>query len=87
MDPGDWGLPGWEIRLRRRLWWTLFVEEKWRALTYGRPSHLHRDDWHVAALTEKDFLLDFETPSQPAVHQLIFMSGLTTIVDEIYQAF
>lgn len=87
MDPGGWDLSGWEIRLRRRLWWTLFAEEKWRALTYGRPSHLQLDDWHVTVLTEKDFELDFETPSQPAVHQLVLMSSLTMIVDEIYQAF
>lgn len=87
MDPGDWDLPSWEYRLRRRLWWTLFVEEKWRALTYGRPSHIHRDDWHVASPTDMDFDLDFETPSQPAVNQLLLMSSLTVIVDEVFQSF
>ena len=87
MDPRDWDLPQWEIRLRRRLWWTLFVEEKWRALTYGRPSHINRDDWHVTAPTDMDFELDFETPSQPVVNQLLLMASLTMIVDKIYQSF
>jgi hypothetical protein len=87
MDPTNWSLPGWEIRLRRRLWWTLFIEEKWRALTYGRPSHIHCENWHVSALTDKDFDLDFETPSQPVVHQLLLMSSLTDIIDGICQAF
>jgi hypothetical protein len=87
MDPGDWDLPAWEIRLRRRLWWTLFVEEKWRALSYGRPSHIHRDDWHVLPPTDKDFELDFETLSQSAVHHLLLTTSLTMIVDEICQCF
>lgn len=87
MDPGNWNLPRWEIRLRRRLWWTLLTEEKWRALTYGRPSHIHSDDWHVKALTNDDFELDFQNSSQPIMHQLLLLGSLTMIVDEIYHAF
>ena len=29
------GLPAWERRLRRRLWWALYAEDKWRSLLMG----------------------------------------------------
>jgi len=38
LDPTNWMLPRWEISLRKRLWWSLVIQDKWRALLYGRPS-------------------------------------------------
>lgn len=54
-DPGEWPLPSWEIKLRRRLAWATFVQEKWLALNFGRSSHLSADDWDVQPLDEDDF--------------------------------
>ncbi|KAF4913589.1 Transcriptional activator protein DAL81 [Colletotrichum viniferum] len=36
-DPRGWNLPPWEIRLRRRLWWSVYVEHTWRSVTHGSP--------------------------------------------------
>ena len=38
MDPTHWTLPAWERSIRKRIWWTLLVHDKWGALLYGRPS-------------------------------------------------
>ncbi|EJT49769.1 hypothetical protein A1Q1_01083 [Trichosporon asahii var. asahii CBS 2479] len=37
IDPTFWTLPDWEKSIRRRIWWSLVVHDKWRALLYGRP--------------------------------------------------
>ncbi|RGP69557.1 hypothetical protein FSPOR_4661 [Fusarium sporotrichioides] len=57
-DPKGWKLPDWEIRLRRRLWWAVYIEYTWRAVTHGRCSMISDDDRNVAPLTEEDFLFD-----------------------------
>jgi hypothetical protein len=58
MDCKTWSIPNWEKRLRRRLWWMTFSEEKWRSLLLGRPSIIARDQWSVSKLTDQDFEMD-----------------------------
>ncbi|KAG9235003.1 fungal-specific transcription factor domain-containing protein [Amylocarpus encephaloides] len=51
----DWSsLPGWEITLRRRLWFGVFVMDKWASLGAGMPSHIRSDDFDVSFLTDND---------------------------------
>lgn len=38
LDPSKWRLPYSERVLRKRLWWSILQQDKWRALWYGRPS-------------------------------------------------
>jgi len=38
IDPTHWNLPRWERSVRKRMWWTLVIHDKWRALLHGRPS-------------------------------------------------
>lgn len=59
LDPSSWRLPRWEIRLRRRLWWMVYVDHTWRALVLGRPSHLKPDCWIVSTLTFEDLEADY----------------------------
>ncbi|KAL2812761.1 hypothetical protein BJX63DRAFT_443365 [Aspergillus granulosus] len=49
------GMPLWERRLRRRLWWAIYSEDKWRALLLGRPPCIRQDEWDVTDLDESDF--------------------------------
>jgi hypothetical protein len=49
------GMPLWERRLRRRLWWAIYIEDKWRALLLGRPPYIRQDEWDVTDLDESDF--------------------------------
>jgi len=60
IDCSHWAIPGWEKRLRRRLWWMTLSEEKWRSLLLGRPSIIGEDQWDVEELSVKDFAYDTE---------------------------
>lgn len=83
-DPSGWNLPAWEIRLRRRLWWSVVVEHTWRAITHGRASMLREDDWDVSELSSDDFAFD-EKQSSPAY--FINLCSLTLIADQICRKF
>lgn len=84
-DPSGWNLPAWEIRLRRRLWWSVVVEHTWRAITHGRSSMLREDDWDVSELSSDDFALDARRQSSPAY--FINLCSLTLIADQICRQF
>ncbi|KAG7925273.1 hypothetical protein KL925_004288 [Ogataea polymorpha] len=56
VDCQDWDMPAWEKRIRRRLWWTLFVQEKWFSVLLGTPSHINKKDWDVSMITSNDFV-------------------------------
>ncbi|GAA92695.1 fungal specific transcription factor domain protein [Aspergillus luchuensis IFO 4308] len=51
------GLPLWEKRIRRRLWWAIYAEDKWRCLLIGRPSYIGSDDWDATDLSDDDFVM------------------------------
>ncbi|KPM36605.1 hypothetical protein AK830_g9947, partial [Neonectria ditissima] len=55
LDATDWTIPQWERNVRKRLSWALFMQDRWTALAYGRPVHIHDDDWTVKDLTAADF--------------------------------
>ncbi|UZP34784.1 hypothetical protein NXS19_002600 [Fusarium pseudograminearum] len=67
LDASNWTIPQWERNVRKRLSWALFMQDRWTALAYGRPVHIHDDDWTVGDLTPADFS-DFESevPNAPS---------------------
>ena len=48
-----WGIPAWEKRLRRRLWWAVYAEDKWRSLLLGRPPYIHAGEWDIVMGTDR----------------------------------
>ncbi|KAL1888429.1 hypothetical protein Sste5346_009546 [Sporothrix stenoceras] len=54
-DSSDWTIPTWERAERKRLAWALYMQDKWTALAYGRPSHIVDDNWDVQDLVSADF--------------------------------
>lgn len=54
-DPTGWKIPAWEKGLRKRLSWALFMQDKWTALTHGRPSHIVDRNWDVPDVSAVDF--------------------------------
>ena len=58
LDATNWSIPQWERNLRKRLSWALYMQDRWTALAYGRPVHIHDDDWTVQDLTNMDFTDD-----------------------------
>ena len=97
VDCKAWNIPGWEKRLRRRLWWLVFCEEKWRGLIQGRLAVLRDDQWDVTCLTVEDFAVEATDPTSPAgVNKVLVtetgrqfkaLSDLALLVDDEYQTF
>ncbi|KAG7835358.1 hypothetical protein KL942_005372 [Ogataea angusta] len=50
-----WNIPDWEKRVRRRLWWTLFVQEKWLSTSLGRASLISKEAWNLSLVDGADF--------------------------------
>lgn len=51
----DWtSIPTWEMSLRKRLWYGVFIMDKWASLGAGMPSHIRIDDFDVLPLTDND---------------------------------
>ncbi|GAB7354115.1 hypothetical protein MBLNU459_g4679t1 [Dothideomycetes sp. NU459] len=99
LDCSDWSIPLWERRLRKRLAWALYMQDKWTALVHGRPSHIQEADWAVSPLVQSDFNEDFVTADQKTVaddetedeehSRVIFtqMIELTGIMAEVIDVF
>lgn len=51
-----YAIPAKEKRLRRRLWWAVYIEDKWLSLLLGRPSYIQQGEFDVSELSEFDFL-------------------------------
>ncbi|EMC98539.1 hypothetical protein BAUCODRAFT_66783 [Baudoinia panamericana UAMH 10762] len=85
-DPSAWPLPAWECKVRKRLAWATFVQDKWIALNFGRSSHIQADDWDVEPLVESDFA-DHDRGPEASVgfwgQHFIKLCELTVIVDDI----
>lgn len=58
LDCSTWTMPTWEISLRKRLAWALYMQDKWTSLIYGRPSQISKVNWAVRPLTKEDFPFD-----------------------------
>lgn len=92
MDPAKWKLPPWEIRLRRRLWWSVVVEHVWRALTQGRQSLLMPNSWNVSPLTTRDFRIDPElrddkSRDSKSYEYFLQLCTVTLIADDVCRSF
>jgi hypothetical protein len=86
-----WGIPAWEKRLRRRLWWAVYAEDKWRSLLMGRPPYVHPAEWDVSELDEGDFLVGprygFSTCACDTEIPFRYLVNLSRIAEEIYDTF
>jgi hypothetical protein len=77
LDPRSWNLPAAEIVLRCRLSWSIYALDKWLAFSFGRPSHISREDWLVIGLTQPYLIND----GQVVYAFPLELSRLTTILD------
>ncbi|KAH8169550.1 fungal specific transcription factor domain-containing protein [Sarocladium implicatum] len=84
------GMPAWEKRLRKRLWWATYILDKWYFATAGLASHIHEDDYDVLPMTDSDSSStngddqEDETHSLPNFRQLI---DLTHLLSSITKSF
>jgi hypothetical protein len=95
---GDWtSIPTWEMILRKRLWYGVFIMDKWASLGAGMPSHIRIDDWDVLPLTENDLeppSLDQHANAIPGFlepesenHHFRLLSELTMILSDIMDSY
>ncbi|KAB2574569.1 putative transcriptional regulatory protein [Lasiodiplodia theobromae] len=83
IDPSNWSIPHWERRLRRRLAWAVYVQDKWLSLNFGRSSHIQMDDWDVEPLSQDDFDSS-DSPTQSVLcEHFLHLVSLTQIVAQI----
>jgi hypothetical protein len=89
-DPGGWtSLPLWERALRKRLWWALYVMEKWTSLWHGMPTHLHESDCDVDLLTAEDFEIEpSDTRETSGLNSHFYhLTTLTIILSDIVSTY
>ncbi|KAH8690613.1 fungal-specific transcription factor domain-containing protein [Talaromyces proteolyticus] len=55
VDPTNWRISETDKKRRIRLWWAVYMQDKWVALTLGRPSFLHDEQSNVPMVTISDF--------------------------------
>jgi hypothetical protein len=55
VDCSSWSIPRWEIGLRRRLAWALYMQDRWGACAHGRPFLIQDADWDVGPCSGTDY--------------------------------
>jgi hypothetical protein len=83
LDSDTWRIPYYEIQLRQRLSWMIFVTDKWLALSFGCPANLNGDNWSILQINTKpgpnSIIKAKESP------QIMQLSRLTTILSSVLQ--
>lgn len=84
-----WRIPQWEKSLRRRLGRSIYVLDKWMALSHGRPSHILDDEWAHEVLEDDDLPEVVNSASCPPQGPLPFkhLITLTAIMSRILKLF
>ncbi|KAK9370533.1 fungal-specific transcription factor domain-containing protein [Lipomyces kononenkoae] len=89
LDCRGWQIPSWEIFLRRRVAWALYVQDRWVALCHGRPCYIDEKNWLVPMLELDDFCIELSSVAgvDHGAELLIEISRLTSILSEILLTF
>lgn len=88
LECGLFGIPAEEKRLRRRLWWAVYVEDKFMSLLMGRPPYIHQDEWDVTELEDSDFEIQYifqPVTSSSSTHSPFRHMALLALVAESIQ--
>ncbi|TQN65647.1 putative transcriptional regulatory protein [Colletotrichum shisoi] len=82
------GIPAYEKRLRRRLWWAVYIEDKFYSLLAGRPPYIQQGEWDVGQLDSADFVLRSDVEHPLPWHRMPFvhMANLALIADSLQRS-
>lgn len=80
-------IPSWEKRLRKRVWWAVYAEDKWRSLLMGRPPYIHHQEWDVEEL--EPFHFTFSSSELPGTghnpfQRFVELARIAETVQEIF---
>lgn len=90
LDPSGWALSPSDSNRRIRIWWALYIQDKWSALGLGRPSYLNDEHCSVPLPTIDNFShtgLSNEPLSITPALQFVAMAHLTTILSDLLNTF
>lgn len=91
VDCSEWSIPHWEVGLRRRLAWALYMQDRWGAFSHGRPFLIHDCDWDVRPCTDADYpeLTDDEEGETAQIGWELFLQhvALAHILSDIMRTF
>jgi hypothetical protein len=90
LDPTAWSLSPSDCNRRIRIWWALYIQDKWVALGLGRPSYLNDEHSNVPLPTVDNFShtgLSSTTLSLGPVLQFVAMAHITTILSDLLNTF
>ena len=94
----DWtSIPQWEMCLRKRLWYGVFIMDKWASLGAGMPSHIRTEDFDVLPLNDSDLESPSLEPNSNAIPSFLepeadnnhfrLLSELTMILSDIMDSY
>ncbi|RDW62535.1 hypothetical protein BP5796_10837 [Coleophoma crateriformis] len=90
VDPTNWDIPAVDRNRRIRVWWMVYIQDKWAALGLGRPSYLNEENCNVRLPTlENMSSTAYEDLTMPTngIHQFIGMAKLSTILSDVLSIF
>ncbi|KAL5338968.1 fungal-specific transcription factor domain-containing protein [Aspergillus crustosus] len=94
VDPTGWPISDAERKRRVRVWWAVYIADKWNALGGGRPSFIFEGEWDVPVPCVGDFDLgagngsgsgkgvEVEVEVEVGARVFIAMSKVTVILGE-----
>lgn len=89
IDPAGWNIVPAERKIRRVLWWAVYLQDKSMAHWLGRPSHIASHSWDVASLTLRDFSDDdgrLDVDGVSSASAFIALCALVTITADVSDA-
>ncbi|KAK5268802.1 hypothetical protein LTR96_005586 [Exophiala xenobiotica] len=90
VDPSNWDISVEDRNRRLRLWWMVYMHDKWAALALGRPSYINEDNFNVPLPSPENFQLhNYGDCSLPGlgILQFVGMAHLTTILSDVLATF
>ncbi|KAG7775203.1 hypothetical protein KL930_003403 [Ogataea haglerorum] len=91
LDPLEWDIPLPEKRIRRRLWWAVYVQDKWESFGLSRPSHIQDHDFSVSDISVSDLFENedeaLENINVIGIHIFVAMVRLTKVLSELLFSF
>ncbi|KJZ78658.1 hypothetical protein HIM_02049 [Hirsutella minnesotensis 3608] len=61
-DPGKWGIDFLEKKLRRKIWWAIFMTDCWSSICHGNPPHISLTSFDTSPPTMEDVRADEDVP-------------------------
>ncbi|KAM3468007.1 hypothetical protein MY5147_008363 [Beauveria neobassiana] len=61
-DPSNWNIESWEKKLRKKLWWAIYMADCWTSICHGNPPHIYRESFDTTPPDLEDVRFDEDVP-------------------------